>query len=131
MGKNELQVKTTDEELILGLYQRMYQAMIEKDMQVLDQLHGEDFQLRHMTGLRQGKREYLASIENGDLNYFGKTDDAVRVQVTGDTAELTGQSRVSAAVFGGGTHTWRLQLRFTLRRGAAGWQLTGAEASTY
>ena len=44
---------------------------------------------------------------------------------------MTGQSRVLAAVFGGGKHTWPLQLRFTLRKEARRWRLTSATASTY
>ena len=44
---------------------------------------------------------------------------------------MTGKSRVSAAVFGGGKHTWRLQLFLHAKKTENGWKLTKAEASTW
>lgn len=46
-------------------------------------------------------------------------------------ATLTGRSRVTAAVFGGGRHTWPLQLRFQLVKRDGQWLFTEARASTY
>ena len=48
-----------------------------------------------------------------------------------DQATLRGRSRVNAAVFGGGRHTWRLQLSFRLVKHNGRWQFTAASASTY
>ena len=121
----------SDREQIEALYQTMYRAMIAKDRQTLEQVHDDSFVLIHMTGLRQSKQVYIDSILDGTLNYYGKTDDQIDVSVHGDTAEMTGRSRVTAAVFGGGRHTWRLALRFTLQRREDGWKLTSARASTY
>ena len=42
-----------------------------------------------------------------------------------------GQSMVNAAVFGGGPHTWRLQLKLKLIQRADSWKITEAKASTY
>jgi hypothetical protein len=55
----------------------------------------------------------------------------VKVTPGGQTATIRGCSRVNAAVFGGGRHTWRLQqdLRAEKRDGA--WLLTESRASTY
>lgn len=121
----------TDNEQIEALYQTMYRAMIAKDRQTLAQIHDDSFVLIHMTGLRQSKQDYIDSILDGTLNYYGKTDDGIDVRVHGEIAEMTGRSRVTASVFGGGKHTWRLALRFTLQRRPDGWKLTSASASTY
>ena len=51
--------------------------------------------------------------------------------VLGSTARLTGKSKVNARVFGGGEHTWRLQLSFELVKKDSEWYFTLAEASTY
>ena len=121
----------TDEQKIVKLYKEMYTAMINKDKVELERVHDDSFVLVHMTGMRQTKSEYIAAIMNGTLNYYSAEHEEARFAVTGDTAVLTGKSRVTAAVFGGGRHTWRLQLRFELIKKNDGWYFTKAEASTY
>lgn len=113
------------------LYDEMYVAMMNKDRQMLEALHDDSFELRHMTGMVQSKREYIDSIMNGTLNYYSAQTEGLDISVTGDRARMTGRSRVNAAVFGGGRHTWPLQLQFDLIRGDGGWKLTAAKASTY
>ena len=120
-----------DKEQIMQLYETMYKAMIAKDMEVLDEVHDEHFILIHMTGMRQSKQEYLKAIKNGTLNYYSAKHEQMEVDITGDRATLQGQSRVEAAVFGGGRHTWRLQLRFQLIRRQGTWYFTESQASTY
>ena len=53
------------------------------------------------------------------------------VSVSGDTATITGQSYVAAAVFGGGRSSWRLQQRITLKKKDGAWLMTESVASTY
>ena len=120
-----------DRQQIEQLYQQMYRAMVEKDTATLGRVHADDFVLIHMTGMRQSKAEYIRAIADGTLNYYSATHDNIEISAKGDSATLTGRSRVSAAVFGGGRHTWRLQLRFTLRRNPDGWRFTSSQASTY
>ena len=109
----------------------MYQAMVAKDTATLNRLHADDFVLVHMTGMRQSKASYIQAIADGTLNYYSATHEQMEVQVNGDTATLTGRSRVNAAVFGGGRHTWPLQLRFHLIKREGSWLLTESSASTY
>lgn len=120
-----------DEQKIVKLYKEMYSAMIAKDRAELERVHDESFVLVHMTGMRQSKSEYIEAIMNGTLNYFSAEHEEARFAVTGDTARLTGKSKVTAAVFGGGKHTWRLKLEFTLVKKDGEWYFTGAAASTY
>lgn len=120
-----------DKEQIMQLYETMYKAMIAKDMDVLDEVLDEYFVLIHMTGMRQSKAQYMEAIKDGTLNYYSAEHEQMHVNVTGDRATLTGRSRVSAAVFGGGRHTWRLQLQFQLIRRQGQWLFTESSASTY
>ena len=57
--------------------------------------------------------------------------DGIEVTVRGDSAEMTGRSRVLAAVYGGAKRSWRLRGDFTLRKENGVWKFTGSEASTY
>ena len=120
-----------DKSQIRELHEQMYKAMVAKDIATLDKLHADDFVLTHMTGMQQSKAVYLEAIRKGTLNYYSAETEQLDITVDGDSAVMTSRSRVLAAVFGGGKHTWPLQLRFTLRKDAGRWQFTSASASTY
>ena len=121
----------TEVEKIIQLYKEMYSAMINKSKAELERIYDDDFVLFHMTGMKQTKNEYISAIMSGTLNYYSAVHSDVEVAINGDTARLTGKSKVTAAVFGGGKHTWRLQLDFELIRKNDKWYFTLASASTY
>ena len=122
----------SDKEQIVKLYHDMYAAMVEKDKTELERVHGDSFVLIHMTGMHQSKREYIQAIMDGTLNYYSEKTESLDIKINENTtAMLIGQSLVSAAVFGGGKHTWRLQLRFELKKIGDAWKLTKAQASTW
>ena len=120
-----------DKSQIEQLYKQMYQAMIAKDIKALDSILADGSVLIHMTGNRQPKKQYLHEIENGTLNYYSVEDDEILITVNGTTAEMTGCSRVNAAVYGGGRHTWRLQMKSKLTKTDGRWQFVESKASTY
>ena len=121
----------TDKEQIRALYEGMYRAMIAKDTVALGRLLTEDSVLVHMTGHRQSRKEYLSEIASGVLNHYSVETDALEITVDGDTARMTGRSRVNAAVYGGGRHTWRLQMDSQLRKENGMWRIAYSRASTY
>ena len=120
-----------DKEQIEGLYREMYKAMIAKDSDTLTRVLDDDFVLIHMTGMRQDRKTYIDAIEKGVLNYYSEEQEQLKVSTDGDKAVLIGKSRVTAAVFGGGRNTWRLELRFELRKRDGCWRFTRAQAGTY
>lgn len=121
----------TDKEQITALYEAMYKAMIAKDTVALGNILSEDSVLVHMTGHRQSRKEYLSEIASGTLNYYSVNTDSLEITVNGDTARMRGRSRVSAAVYGGGLHTWRLQMDSKLRKLGGEWKITCSKASMY
>ena len=122
----------SDKQAIEQLYHDMYSAMVAKDRQELERVHDDSFVLIHMTGMHQDKQTYIRAIMDGTLNYYSEKTDSLDIKINeNDTAELTARSLVNAAVFGGGKHTWRLQLRFDLKKVGQAWKMTRAQASTY
>jgi hypothetical protein len=93
----------------------------------------DDYALVHMTGMRQPKRAYIASVVDGTLNYYSTEHDSIEVSIDpdGKHASIRGRSRVNAAVFGGGRHTWRLQQDLQAEKRDGVWLLTESYASTY
>lgn len=122
----------SEEEKLKDLYHKMYQAMIRKDRPTLEKILERDFVLVHMTGMRQSKDAFIGAVEDGTLNYYQEDTDAADITVSGDTAAVIGKSRVNAAVFGGGRHTWRLEQDLTCRKSRDGsWKIAKSVASTY
>lgn len=121
----------TEKERIARCYEAMYRAMIAKDTATLGSLLDDSFVLVHMTGMRQLKAEYLRSIAQGTLNYYSCENTQLDITAKDNRALLIGRSRVNAAVFGGGHHTWRLQLDIDLEKKGGRWLMTEARASTY
>ena len=124
-----MSVAYTDEQQLKDLYHEMWQALISKDISTLEKIHAENFILVHMTGMNQPKKEYLRCVRDGVLNYFSERTENIFVDV--DAGKLIGQSKVKAAVFGGGKHIWNLQLAFEVKKISGKWILIRGKASTY
>ena len=120
-----------ERETIRALYREYWRCMIAKDAQGLRALMAEDYTLRHMTGVQQGREEFLRGVQNGTFNYYSAEHDSIEVTISGDTAAMIGRSRVLAAVYGGRKTSWKLQGNFTLRKENGTWRFTGSRASTY
>ena len=121
----------SDQEQCRTAYIEMYRAMIAKDIPALSSVLDDSFVLVHMTGMRQHKAVFLKAVANGTLNYASAEHDSMDVTINGDHATLIGKSRVHAAVFGGGWHTWRLRQDLQLVKKENRWLITRTEASTY
>lgn len=109
----------------------LYRCMIEKDVISLSNILDSSFVLVHMTGMQQDKQSFIHSIDDGTLNYYTAVHEAARSEAEEDRACFIGESRVTASVFGGGRHTWRLrlQIQFVNRNGK--WMIGRTVASTY
>jgi len=122
---------TRDEEQIKALYRDYWRCMIEKDVAGLLEMMADDYVLVHMTGVKQSAESFLKGLADGTFNYYSAEHDGIDVRITGDTATMTGKSCVSAAVYGGGKHAWRLQGDFTLKKENGRWKFISSKASTY
>ena len=109
----------------------MYDGMIAKDAAILRDVLDDSFILVHMTGTRQSKEDFIRSVINGTLNYFSAKHENINVEINGDTAVLTGQSYVTAAVYGGGRSNWHLQLCCSMNKISDEWKITQSVADTY
>ena len=120
-----------DEQMIRDAYIRMYGGMIAKDESILREVLDDSFVLVHMTGMRQPKQAFIKAVLNGTLNYYSAEHENMPVEISGNTAVLTGQSYVAAAVFGGGRSNWHLQQKCSLKKTDGVWKITRSVASTY
>ena len=122
---------TDDREAIEELYREYWRCMIKKDVKGLRSMMADDYTLLHMTGTKQSVEAFLKGLLDGTFNYYSADHDGIEVTVSGDRASMIGRSRVLAAVYGGGKHSWRLRGNFTLRKENGRWKLSSSRASTY
>ncbi len=122
---------TDDREAIEELYREYWHCMIKKEVKVLRRMMTGNYSLLHMTGTRQSAEAFLKGLLDGTFNYYSAEHDSIEVTVAVDCASLIGRSRVTAAVYGGGKHSWRLRGDFTLRKENEHWRFSGSSASTY
>ena len=120
-----------DEEWIRGLYREYWRCLIAKDADGLRSMMTDDYYLLHMTGVKQSAETFLKGLLGGTFNYYSADHDSIEVNVSGGRASMIGRSRVLAAVYGGGKHSWRLRGDFTLRKEEGRWKLSSSSASTY
>ena len=120
-----------DEQAIKDQYRAFYRAAIAKDRAGMEASLDESFHLTHMTGLCQSREEYIRYILRGTMNYYSEVPVRLEAKVKGETATLLAQSVVEAAVFGGGRHTWRLQLDMKAMKRDGVWRFSDAVASTF
>ncbi len=118
-------------ELIRELYREYWRCMIKKDVKGLRSMMTDDYYLLHMTGVKQSAEVFLKGLLDGTFNYYAADHDSIEVIVADDHASMIGKSRVLAAVYGGGEHSWRLRGDFTLRKENGRWKFSNSSASTY
>lgn len=121
----------SDKEEIRQLYRRLYSAMIAKDTAELDMVFSEDAGLEHITGLVQPKRDFIKSVKDGTLNYLAVNHEDDEIEIEGDSARMSGKSRVVAAVYGGVRHEWPLLIESDLRKSDGVWKIVYSKVSTY
>ncbi|MBQ9515461.1 MAG: nuclear transport factor 2 family protein [Ruminococcus sp.] len=121
----------SDTTAVQNCYKAMYAAMIDKDRAGLEEVLDDSFVLVHMTGMHQNREEFITAVLDGTLNYYSAVHENLPVTVNGDSAVITGQSYVQAAVFGGGKHYWHLQQKCSLKKTDGQWKITRSVASTY
>ena len=120
-----------EEEQIRALYREYWRCMIAKDADGLRGMMTDDYYLLHMTGVKQSAETFLKGLLDGTFQYFTAEHDSIQVTVSGNRASMIGKSRVLAAVYGGGKHSWRLRGDFSLRKEEGRWKLSSSSASTY
>jgi len=76
-------------------------AFVAKDIDTLQRLHADDYQLINPGGRELTKREYLSGIEGGMIDYrLWEADSPIEVRVFGDAAAMRYRALIEVAVQG-------------------------------
>ena len=89
-----------EQKAVRQAYIDMQNAMIKKDMEALNKIVKDDKKFVHMDGKIQTKEEFFEEIKNGTLNYFNSVLKNEVITVTGNKANIKGNTTLKAKVYG-------------------------------
>lgn len=118
-----------DQQKILAVYQRIDEAMVNKDTESLEHILDENYILEHMSGYRQSKQEWLNQIENEQMRYFKTMPQTTTINITGNTAHLICNTKIDARIYGM-THTWSMILEMHFEKRSDNWHPVHAKATS-
>lgn len=102
-----------EENKVLEVYEKVQQAMIDKDIDTLDRIIKDGTVFTHMSGKTQTKEEYFGEIADGTLNYYKYKIANCNITVNGGTATLKADVTLTAKVYGiSGSWTLRVNPHF-------------------
>ena len=81
---------------LLQVENERIQGLVHNDFAALDQIMSDDLIYTHSTGVAETKAEYLGQLKSGQLKYQSMEHEGVVVRVYGDTAILTGRTKVKS-----------------------------------
>ena len=96
----ETEEEQMEEQRVIARYRAVQQAMIDKDIDTLDEIILDGTIFRHMSGKTQTKDEYFADIRNGRLDYQSYTMTDEKVEINGNDATLTCYVVLTANAYG-------------------------------
>lgn len=118
-----------DEQKILAIYQRIDEAMVNKDTEALENILDNNYILVHMTGYRQSKQEWLEQIENEEMRYFKIMPQKNEIMINGNEAVLVCNTKIDARIYGF-RNTWSLTLKMQFEKRGEKWYPVHAKATS-
>lgn len=108
-----LEENNSEEQEVLVRYEEMEQAMIDRDMDKLNEIILDGTTFTHMSGMTQSKEEYLRDIKNEELDYQEYRIENPSVTIKGDEAIIEARVYLTANAYGAqGTYPFDIQSHF-------------------
>lgn len=104
---NTTSLSKEDQEEIINVYEELQQALVDKNMDMLNNLLPSDYVAVHITGKRQTKEEWLNDIKNEDMRYFSFSDVSYSLSQQDDYIVLAVKQRIKARIYGS-EGTWSI-----------------------
>lgn len=112
-----------DQEEVLERFIEFQYAMIEKDLEKLNELLDDSYSLTHMSGKTQTKTEYIGEIMDETLNYYESIINNPIITITENKALLKADVTLDAKVYGM-KGKWTLHSEQTMEKIDGKWYLS-------
>jgi ketosteroid isomerase-like protein len=116
-----------DKQKILTVFNRINDAMVNKDIETLNNILSADYVSVHMTGYRQSKQEWLEQIENEEMKYFRTIPQKTTITIDGNTANLICHTKIDARIYGL-RNTWSMKTEMHFIKRGDNWSPVNAIA---
>ena len=117
----------TDKE-ILGLEEKRFAAMVERDFAKLEALVHDQLQYTHSSGVTDGKASWLESMKSGKVKYKTAKCSEQKVRIFGDVALITGRALIEADI-AGQAKTLKLLFLNAWTRTPQGWKFVAWQST--
>ena len=115
---------TDIQEEVLARFIAFQEAMIEKDLEKLNEIICDNYTLTHMSGKTQTKEEFIDEIMDGTLNYYKSTIDNPDIVILDDNkAVFKADVTLDAKVYGI-KGTWTLHSKQTMEKIDGKWHIS-------
>jgi ketosteroid isomerase-like protein len=109
-----------DKQKIQSVYQRIDNAMINKDTETLEKILDDNYLLVHITGYHQPKQEWLEQIENEQMKYYKTMPQKTSITIEGNSAILICDTKLDARIYGF-RNTWSMQMKMYFEKRGDNW----------
>ena len=110
---------SSPEGAVLAAEARRYKATVDADVKVLEEMLADDLRYTHANGSVEGKYQFIASLESGNLDYQAIATRDVSARVVGDAAVITGIADLRLVVRGAPTKAALLYTAAYVKRDGA------------
>ena len=107
---------TDIQEDVLERFMDFQEAMIEKNLEKLNEIICDNYTLTHMSGKTQTKQEFIDEIMDGTLNYYKSTINNPDIKVCGENKAICKADVTLDAKVYGMKGTWTLHSQQTLEK---------------
>ena len=118
-----------DKQQILAVYERINDAMVNKDTETLATIFEDNHKFVHMSGYQQSKQEWLEQIENEKMRYFKTMPQKTTITINGHTAILICDIKIDARIYGI-RNTWSMRVKMYFEKRGDNWYPVNASEST-
>ena len=115
---------TKSQEEVLERFIEFQESMIEKNLDMLNEILNDNYTLTHMSGKTQTKQEYIDEIMDGTLNYYKSTIDNPEITIIENTKAIFKANVTLEAKVYGIKGTWTLHSEQTIKKINDKWYIT-------
>jgi len=118
-----------DKQKILAVFNLINNAMVNKDIEALNNILDDDYVSVHMTGYKQSKEEWLEQIESEEMQYFKTMPQKTTITLDGNTAILICDTKIDARIYGF-RNTWSMKTQMHFEKHGDNWYPVNAIATS-
>jgi len=84
-----------DSEILLSINAQVDEAVVKKNIDVLEKHYADDFVFTHGTGFIEGKASWIKNVANPNTKFVSRVQDSTTVELHNDVALVIGKIEIT------------------------------------